>query len=206
MARIALVLLLLTPAPALGHKLNVYAQAQGSVIVGRVYFPGDVPARQTDVIARDRSGRELTRTKSDDHGNFTFPAKEKIDYQITAETADGHAASYTLSAAELPDSLPADASESSKQPLASVKQSDPHNAASNGPTSGPLSEQIEALRKQIQALRIQIDQSAQQTRLRDFLGGIGYILGLAGLGFYFKARPRIPMPTSPKKHCVQSTE
>jgi nickel transport protein len=200
MARIALALLFLAPAPALAHKLNIYAQSQGAAIVGRVYFPGDLPARQTEVIARDRSGHEMARTKTDDLGNFTFPATMKTDYQITAETPDGHSASYALSAAELPDGLPADASEPSKQPHASVKQSDPRDAASNGHASSSLYDQVDALRKQIQALRIQFDQSEQRTRVRDVLGGIGYILGLAGLGFYFKARQRKSMPASSKVH------
>ena len=110
MARIALALLLLTPASALAHKLNIFAEAKGDSIVGHVYFPGDVPARQTDVIARDRSGHELARTKTDDQGNFSFPATAKTDYELTAETPDGHSASYAMSAAELPDSLPAGAS------------------------------------------------------------------------------------------------
>jgi nickel transport protein len=188
MARIALALLLLTPAPALAHKLNIFAQVQGTTIVGRVYFPGDVAARQTVVIARDRSGHELERTKSDDKGVFTFPAKEKIDYQITVETADGHAASYSLSATELPDSLPASASVPATQSQASSKESDSRGAAANGGDPSSISDEIKALQKQIQALRIQVDQLEQQLRFRDVLGGIGYILGLAGLGFYFKTR------------------
>jgi nickel transport protein len=200
MARIALVLLLLAPAPALAHKLNIFAEAKGDSIVGRVYFPGDVPARQTDVIARGRTGHELARTKTDDQGNFSFPATVKTDYQLTAETADGHSASYPLSAAELPDSLPADTSVAATQSHPSDKPADVRDAAINGTAPSPLIDQIVALQKQIQALRIQIDDSEQRFRFRDMLGGIGYILGLAGLGFYFKARQVKSMPALPKEH------
>ena len=47
MGKYALPLLFfLMPAPALAHKLNIFAQAEGTTIAGRVYFTGDIPARQ----------------------------------------------------------------------------------------------------------------------------------------------------------------
>jgi nickel transport protein len=188
MARIVLALLLLTPAHALGHKLNIFAQVNGAAIVGRAYFPDDVPARQTNVIACDRSGHELARTKTDDQGNFTFRATMKTDYQITAETPDGHSATYPLSASELPDILPADASETAGQTHSVDKQSDSRGTAINGTSPSPLSDEITVLQKQVQALRDQIDKSDQQMRFRDILGGIGYILGLTGIAMYMKSR------------------
>ena len=140
MGKYLLPLLLLMPAQALAHKLNIFAQAEGTTIVGRVYFTGDIPARQVDIIARDPSGRELGRAKTDDQGNFAIPASV-IDYHLTVETADGHAASATVSAAELP-------------------------------------------------MTHQNDQAEQGLRVRDMLGGIGYILGLAGIATYIKSRQR----------------
>ncbi len=87
-----LTLFLLCPAPALAHKLYVFAQVEGNAIQGRAYFPGDVPAQESVVIARDPSGRELGRTTTDDEGKFTFPPREHVDYCLTAETPDGHSA------------------------------------------------------------------------------------------------------------------
>ena len=54
------------------------------------------------------SGRELGRTTTDDDGNFTFTARERVDHYLVAETADGHSGQYIVHASELPDSLPAD--------------------------------------------------------------------------------------------------
>jgi nickel transport protein len=136
MARFVLVWLIFAPAPALAHKMNLFAHVDDVVIAGRTYFPGDIAAREVDVIARDASGNELGRAKTDDSGNFTLTAPIKTDYHLTAEAADGHAASCVVSA------------------------------------------QVDAMQ----------GQSDQGLRIRDFLGGIGYILGLAGIGFYFRAR------------------
>jgi nickel transport protein len=188
MARIVLALMLLTPSPALAHKLNLFAQAQGGAVVGHAYFPGDVPAQHIDVIARDRSNHELARTKTDEQGNFSFPATSKTDYQITAETSDGHAASFTLSAAELPNSLPSNASDTTSEYREVIKPTVEHGAAGNGTSPSPLSDQINGLERQIQALRDQVDRSEQKLRLRDILGGVGYILGLAGIALLVKSR------------------
>jgi nickel transport protein len=191
MARFAALCLILAPAPALAHKLNLFAHADGAMISGRAYFSGDIAARQIDVIARAASGREIGRTKTDDEGSFTFPARIRIDYHLTAETADGHAASYVVSAAELPGNLPTDSAAPAKQPPTPAAEGPSNTAAAESKNEPiPAGAQIEALRKQIESMREQIDQTEQRIRFRDIVGGIGYILGLAGVGFYLKARQR----------------
>jgi nickel transport protein len=141
MPRLLVACLILAPAPAHAHKLNLFAQVDGVTIAGRAYFPGDIAARQVEVIARDAAGGELGRAKTDDTGHFMLSAPIKTDYHLTAETADGHAANCIVAT-------------------------------------------------QIESTRAQIDQSEQRLRFRDVLGGIGFIVGLAGIGFYFKARQR----------------
>ena len=51
-------------------------------------------------------------------------------------------------------------------------------------------DQLTELSTQIQLLRRQISESDERLRFRDILGGIGFILGLAGVAFYMKARQR----------------
>jgi nickel transport protein len=192
MARYLLPLLLLAPAPALAHKLNVFAHVDGATIVGRAYFTGDTAARHVDVIARDPSGRELGRAKTDDGGNFTLPVRVRTDHRLTAETPDGHASgAYVVPAAELPGDVPADAN------LRGQETSRP-DSVSTARDAGPApvgdlastSARLESMQKQIEFLRQQIDESEQRLRLRDLLGGIGYILGLAGIAAYMKSRQK----------------
>jgi nickel transport protein len=182
-------LLLFLPVPALAHQLHLFVQPRGATIVGQAYFsPGDVAARQIDVIARDPAGRELGRTKTDDQGNFTLPARVKVDYHLTAE-APGHSDTRVIHAADLPDSLPADSPSSAEAPRPAAAETAPHDVAAilaGGPIS--IDAQIEALQKQIELLRLQIDKSEQRLRFRDVLGGIGYILGIAGIALYVKSR------------------
>lgn len=185
---------LLCPASAFAHKLYVFAQVDGTTIRGRAYFPGDVPAQKSDVIARDAAGRELGRTTTDDEGKFTFAARERVDYHLVAETPDGHGGQYIVHAEELSDNLPSKVSltDSGSQ---SVSQPTDHAgtaAASPGKENEPLAVEVQLaeLRKQIQALRQQVFDSDERLRFRDILGGVGFILGLAGVAFYMKARRR----------------
>jgi nickel transport protein len=192
---VLIVLFLSCPATVFAHKLNVFATAQGTTIEGHVYFPGDIPARNTVVIVRDPSGHELDRMEPDAQGKFKFIARSRIDHIITAELADGsHGGKYTVRASELPDSLSGGSSAPPKDavPEASAAAKDTavgsDSIASPGNDLSSLNAQVAALGRQLESLRQQLDQSEQQTRFRDILGGIGYILGLAGIGLYLKAR------------------
>jgi nickel transport protein len=185
---------LLCPGPACAHKLYVYAQVKGATIEGRAYFPGDVPARKSDVIARDASGRELGRTTTDDEGKFTFTARAHVDYYLLAQTPDGHGGQCLVHASELPDGLPVDlpAAGSGSHVASPAADRAGLPAASAGQDNEPagVAAQLTELRKQIQELRRQVFESDERLRFRDILGGIGFILGLAGVGFYVKARQR----------------
>ena len=197
MCSLVLMLFLLGPAPALAHKLNVFAVAKGAAIEGRAYFPGDVPARKIDVVVHDPSGGELGRTTTDDDGNFRFTARKRVDHYLVAETPDGHSGQHIVHAEELPDNLPADVpTAGGSQVIAPAPDHADAPAVLAGGGDDPrgqlteLSRQIDALRRQIDALRRQIDASDKQLRFRDVLGGIGFILGLAGVALYMQARRR----------------
>ena len=189
-----LVLLFLCPAPAFAHKLRVYAHLKGTLIQGRVYFPGDVPARKIDVIARDPSGRELDRTTTDDDGKFTFTAREHVDHYLVAETSDGHGGGpYIVYAAEFSGRLPAKgpATESGSQVASQTTDVRvPTASTGNENEQATVTLQLTELRTQLDKLRQQIFKSDERLRFRDILGGIGFILGLAGVAFYMKARQR----------------
>ena len=57
---------------------------------------------------------------------------------------------------------------------------------------------------QIIELRHDIHELEHSIRLRDILGGIGYILGLVGIAMYFKARERRARPRYPAPNRDQS--
>jgi len=155
----------LFPASASAHKIHVTVHVHDTSIHGEVTFQGGHPAGNIKVTAFDPAGEKLAETTTDDEGVFTLQAEFRCDYRLLAVTGDGHGGEFTVTAAQLPSSLP------------------PRGDVSTRPVSED--EPLEALRNEIILLRKELTDYTRQTRLRDVLGGIGYILGIAGIAFYF---------------------
>jgi nickel transport protein len=162
--------LLLLAAPASAHKLKVFATVEGANIAGSVYFAGggkaaDVPGR---ILGTDGSLVATFTTGAD--GSFRQGVKTRMDYIITVESEDGHAAQFTIPAAEFPPALP------------------------EGRTTVAVPADIavleEAIARQIKPLREQLDASESRTRLHDLMGGIGTIFGLFGCWAWLQSRRR----------------
>ncbi|HSO81576.1 hypothetical protein [Thiocapsa sp.] len=198
--RVAALLLLLTlSAPALAHKLQVFAFAEGARISGSAYFAGGGAASGARIEVRDDEGKVLAELAPDVEGKFVYTAAAPVDHLILAITGDGHQAEWRVPAAELvagfgsggaidqeaerPDRRDASVivkTEASSTPATSAAILDP-----------ALEAAIErAVARQIRPLREQLVAAEDRIRFQDILGGIGYIMGLTGLGLWWKSRRR----------------
>jgi nickel transport protein len=203
------------PEPANAHKVVVFATCTGKTIDGEVYFQGGAAARNVRVTLVGPEDQVLGETTTDDEGRFTFPVRFRCDHKLLADAGEGHAAEYTVPADELPDGLPPlggsepavgagpEETESTAVPDNDAKRpappggSDrepvspaPHGeAAHQRPVAPPdqpdLRAEIRAIGKQLAALRSDLDRYNNELHLRDVLGGLGYIVGIMGVVFYF---------------------
>ena len=164
-----------------GHKLKVFATGEGGAITGYVYFPGGGRARDLTVVALAPDGSEAGQASTNDEGEFTIPVTGRSDYTVVAETADGHRAEFLVAAEELSAALPARSEPAAVQAESTTAASDEPEADADGMRR--LVE--EAVRKQVRPLREQLDAYEEKVGFRDVIGGIGYIIGLAGIAFYF---------------------
>jgi nickel transport protein len=179
--------LLLMAAPAQAHKLKVFAAAVGPRIEGRAYFVGGGAAVGVRIRVEDPGGREIAAITADGEGRFQFTATARVDHVIVADAGDGHRSRLTLPAGDLPASLPAPAEEIA----AAAAEPEPETAPPPRLAVAPAQLQDlvgEAVARQILPLRRQLDAHQDQVRLRDIVGGIGYIVGLAGLALWLAAR------------------
>ncbi len=190
LATLAALALLLAAAPAEAHKLKVFAAAVGPRIEGSVYFVGGDPAPGARLNVATPDGEAITAMSADDAGRFAFTAERRVDHVIVADTGDGHSARFTVLARDLPDTLPppslsgAQASELSIRPPTAA----PAVAVAPFANAGDLREIVgEAVAQQIVPLREQLNGYEDRVRLHDVLGGLGYILGLAGLALWLRA-------------------
>jgi len=218
-------MLLVVAAPtAWAHKIYLHAEVVGQKVQGRAYFRGGVPAQKATLEVFLPDGRKLLQTKTDAKGEFWFQAPVRCDYRLVVDTGDGHAAEYTLPAADLPESLPPPEKVTL---LPSQKPQNPPNEKSRGaaeekpdPThsgqvlpleksqagvADPLPEWIEqAVHRQIAPLARKIEQMEERLRWSDVLGGIGYIVGLTGMGFYLLGMRRSGVQDADKKPSASS--
>ena len=194
----ALSLLMVSGNPARAHKIKLFAMAEGKTISGYAYFSKRGRPSNVTVLVLGPNGVRLGETTTNDRGEFTFTAAYKCDHTLSLELADGHRAQFSIRAEELPDDLPLlegtginslTDKAGDKQPV--LQESDAAeqtlNATGTLTASTPEIERAveKALSKQLRPLREQLDQLEEKIRLHDILGGIGYILGLAGITFYF---------------------
>ena len=181
-----------TPADA--HQLNVFAHVEGNTVQGEVYSHGHTPAPDATVSIFDPEGEKLGETTTDERGKFSFDVRFRCDHWLVVDAGGGHGAQYTVAADELPDDLPPRGSKTSSPRKRADKTAKPlstHHTHSAPPDDRALAEKLEALRKQVVGLRKDLAEYKEKVRLQDVLGGIGYILGIMGLAFYFLGVRRI---------------
>jgi len=193
-------MLLLAAGPSAAHKLNVFAAAEGARIDGSAYFAGGGKAAGAHIRITDAGGNLLAELRPDADGSFTYLAQAPIEHRIVAESDDGHRAEWTIDASELVGAFPAAAAgvTADASGLASRPASAPASAAEvrNTPPAGDaggldpaLEAAIErAVARQVRPLREALFKAREAAQFRDVLGGIGYIVGLAGLALWWRAR------------------
>uniref|UniRef100_Q07Q71 Cobalt ABC transporter permease n=1 Tax=Rhodopseudomonas palustris (strain BisA53) TaxID=316055 RepID=Q07Q71_RHOP5 len=179
---------------ALAHKMKLFATAEAAVVSGRVYFSPGGQALDAQVTATTPDGATVFVGRTDQQGAFHFEVLRRVDHRLTADGGDGHEASFTIKATELPASLPADPTSSSASVPPPTPSSDPPPAiaavtAPAEPATADLAALIEqSVARQVRPLREQLDSYQEAVRWHDVLGGIGYIIGLAGLAYGFASR------------------
>ncbi len=203
---------LLGAAPTLAHKLHVFAAADGRLIQGQAYFSGGAPAVGLTVLVQDESGKRLAQSHTDAEGVFQVEAAAPLDHVVVVQTGDGHRAEWRIHADELAVGFPAGAESIdtglSAKPPESAPATPRDTASSAGAGSDPQSNAVpdfdpgpdqaldpavlaaieRAVARQVRPLREETQAAREAVQLRDLLGGLGYILGLTGLGLWWHCR------------------
>ena len=193
---LALLLLCLLASSAYGHKIRVFAYSEGDTIIGETSFSGGKKAQETTIIVTDKiSGRQLLTTKTDSSGQFSFPVPEearnnRLALLIIADAGEGHRNQWLLEAA---DYLPETAGETTAEVTRTTRPSEPETASA--PAAAAMDEEQlrriidESLAGQLGPVKRQLaEMRERKINLQDILGGLGYIIGLAGIAAYIKSR------------------
>jgi nickel transport protein len=173
--------LALGAAPALPHGLDVFAYADGALIEGVARFAGGT-AGGIRILVKDTAGTTLAELTPAADGSFTYEARRAAEHLVIAQAADGHRAEWRVTADELAAGFPDSqggpgigTAPPSAMPPAAL---DPRVEAAVG----------RAVARQIAPLRRELAAARRQARLQDVLGGLGYVVGLAGFGLWWRGR------------------
>jgi nickel transport protein len=200
---LSLALLLIMTSIAQAHRVRLFASVEGDVITGHAYFGSGAHIADATVTIAAPDGTRLAAVTTSDVGTFRFTPTMRCDHVLTLRLSDGHAATWTIPADELPADLPTPPSPQHGEPPAHIHAShtDPvahdHAEHSHPPMESVGRTDLEPIvravvrdevSRQIHPVREQIDRYEATVRWRDVLGGIGYILGLAGLAALILSR------------------
>lgn len=181
---LALILLFVFAPPVSAHKVHIFAYVDGDLIQTESRFNGDRPAQNCTVKAQALTGNDVVASgTTDEQGLFAFPLPSPaVDMDIIISCGDGHRGSWRLEVQDF-------SSEINQAPhvhSAPEQASAPTYNTDNDLLRKLIAEEVE---KKLGPLRRDIARLAERkTSLPDILGGIGYLLGLAGLAAYLQNR------------------
>ncbi|MFH1914476.1 MAG: hypothetical protein ABIK45_09415 [Pseudomonadota bacterium] len=185
----ALLLVFLFPGPGLAHKVILNAWIEDGELYAEVGFSDGSPASGAIVSVLDPgTGEELFSITADGEGGVATALPPEVfagggGLLVVGNAGAGHRVERLLAAADI---TPAPNGEKAGADAAAQEPS-PAEATVDGAALEILVQQ--AVRKEIAPLVREIrSRNEEGPCLQDIVGGIGYILGLAGLVMLIKGR------------------
>lgn len=176
--------------PAAAHKTIVFAWVDGDTVYTQSKFAGGRKVKDAAVEVFDAQGNRLLQGKTDDRGEFSFKIPQKADMRIVVSAGTGHRGEWVLSAEEVSDLPPPSPAPTERAPAS--EEVAPQPVSVSGTSSAEIQAAVEkALDKKLKPiLKMLADARNQGPSIHDIVGGIGYILGLVGLGAYINSRKK----------------
>lgn len=187
--------ILLPAGHASAHNVRIFAWIEGNIISGETSFSGGrKPHNAAITVFNKKTHTVLTTTTTDAQGTFHVPLppeviNKQVDLVLVVNSGEGHRGEWILPAQEF---VPVTMSIQQD-----VKETIPvhSNRPQGSNTSGCLNKQefrtlVETVVEQrLAPLKQMIARNSnQRPGLRDILGGVGYIIGLAGIIAWMKSK------------------
>jgi nickel transport protein len=180
---------------AVAHRATIFAWVDKDTIHTESKFSGGKRVKGGKVTVYDPDGNKLLEGSTDDRGEFSFKIPKMVPLRIVLMAGMGHMGEWTVQADEMAGAKETGAAETDVQkdvPARGLEQT----SATAPPAPRADSKEIQlavekALDKRLgPVLKMLAESRDQGPGFRDVLGGIGYIIGLAGVGAYFLSRRR----------------
>ncbi len=189
LAALAVLIILLTPTPASAHKASVYGFSDAGRLYIEGYFFDGAPCKGCLVEVRaQKDGDVLVEGVTDDLGQLELVAPKSYPLYLKMAAGEGHAASFVLELPEPPEPVEpvAQTGFSDNTALAPCLENPENLEELDALVNAQVEARLEGMRKEISRLR----KASERPGLTEVLGGIGYIIGLAGIWMYLRSKDR----------------
>ncbi len=191
--------------PARAHKVLASAYPAGEVIECEIGFSNGDMASDTTVEVYGPDGTLLGQTRTDAQGAFRDRPTQPVVLEFRADLGAGHTAAFTLSQEEVAQVVANLTAQEIAQPTTAQPGAPRSGAGAAGGGGGTLSAAAagpvalstadkqaiaKMVRDEVRPVYRELAAYREHNGLQTVLGGIGYILGLFGIGFYVAARRR----------------
>jgi len=186
---------------ALAHKVTLFAWVEGEMVYTESKFSGGKKAQNAPIEVFDAHGKKIFEGKTDKNGKFSFKAPRKTEMKIVLLAGMGHRAEWTIPLEEFVENTAENAEKPAVYKMTApeadkINKSELPSKEDNGksPCLTPEDVQIlveKTLDKKLKPVITRLNKAIDPDRgpsISDILGGIGYILGLMGIGVYFNYR------------------
>jgi len=178
--------------PAIAHKTTIFAWMEGDTVYTQSKFSGGRKAKHATVEVYDAEGDKLLEGKTDENGEFSFKLPKRAELKVVLLAGTGHRGEWSIPLEEIEGGDANPDSRLQSQAFQTEKEPSHHELPSI--SSADIQEAVEkALDKKLKPILNQLTESRQketETEVTDIVGGIGYILGLVGIGAYFNYRKK----------------
>lgn len=194
--------LLLATGPALAHRLKLFATVDNGAISGYGFFIGGGKAKAATILFRGAGGKELHRMQSQPDGAFRWRPPRAEDIRIILNAGDGHTVETTVAAGQI-------SPRTAKSGQSASAGGRPVDASAADHASRPLSRDEltaligktvdQAVARQIKPLLEAYDKTEGRLRFNDVMGGVGMLIGLAGIALWASGRRGSRRPGAGKR-------
>jgi nickel transport protein len=158
---------------AFAHKVSLFAYHENGVVHAEAYFVDGTPCRNAKISASNVKGTVVAHGVTDDKGMFSFPYASSGDLTLTVEASMGHRSEMVLKSVE-----PEIAGRPPEQEAAAV--SNPALQGSRNIDETEIERIVEEKIRPVDDMVREILRNQDKPALGEIIGGLGWIIGLAG--------------------------
>ncbi len=178
------VILILKSSPAIAHKINIFAWAEGQTVFTESYFTGGKLIEGGLVEIFDPAGQKLLEGRTDQKGEFSFKLPQKTDLLLVLTASMGHKSDFTLKVENADEAAPA------AEPAKITGELSPDTVTVDMRQLRTVMEETLDLRLKPIYRSLADAKRREGPSLTNIIGGLGYIIGIMGLILYVRSRKK----------------